>query len=74
MGDSKAVTEKAPSPEKKPRGFIPLAPLYLQARAELPLQAFPPTLVTKVFSVQLVSVAELAGMQEIQGTLSKSFE
>lgn len=28
MGDSKAVTEKAPSPEKKPGGFIPLAPLF----------------------------------------------
>jgi len=75
MGDSKTVTEAAQCPEeKKPRGWVPLQPLFSkQGLSSLCSLSFYGCHKSLLFSLQLLTVLEQAGMQEMQGTLLKIF-
>lgn len=76
MGDSKTVTEEAQCPEgKKPSSWVPSEPLFSkQGLSSLCSLSFYCCHKGFLSSLQLLIVTEHAGIQEMQGTLSKSLE
>lgn len=72
VGNAKAATEAAQSPEKKPKGWIPSEPPFSkQGLSSLCSPSFYCCHKQLLSSLKLLVVTGHAGMQEMQGILSK---